>query len=134
MKVIVCLAATLSVIAASSAAAQHRPVVGEDVRKHVEEVLDRSGIVAAVDSVKARSTPEMERALRDLGMALSGLASRIAEDPQLRSSALQAASGMLGVAQVVVEEHSSVVQEVLRTTADELERRAVRPRADPDPR
>lgn len=120
MKGLIGLTTLLVLFSTHAAVAQQPPGTKAGVRGEVQDVLRRSGITAALDSIAATSTPELEQALDQLAAVLTGLASRIANDPELRRSSLQAAQGMIGIAQVVVEEQSKVLQDVLRAAAKEI--------------
>jgi hypothetical protein len=88
----------------------------------VEQAIEASGLVPALEAVAAAATPELERALDQLGAALSGLAARIANDAELRLSAARAARGLADVAEDVVVEQSLHLQEALRGLAERIER------------
>ncbi|MGH7449163.1 MAG: hypothetical protein ACRELT_16440 [Longimicrobiales bacterium] len=117
------LAALLVMAAAQPAAAQQDPKPEQPTRS-VEEVVESSGIVPALEAVAASATPELERALGQLAQTLAVLASRIAADPELRSSAVRAGRGMAEVAEAAVIEQSSALQDALRDLADRLEEMA----------
>lgn len=121
MKGMIVLAALLVLVAARPAEAQQPTATSADaVRVLEEEILGPKGLVTALDSIGTAAAPELERALGQLAAALSGIALKIASDPELRGSAVRAAQGLVGVAQVVVAEQSAVLQEVLRTAAEEI--------------
>jgi hypothetical protein len=128
MKSCIALAALLAALAASPAAAQ-QPAV-----ERAEAAPPTGPIAAAVDSAALAASPELEQALDQLTVALNGLVSRIANDPELRLAAAQAAQGMVGVAQIVVEEQSEVLQDVLRAAAEEIAALPGREPARRDPR
>jgi SAM-dependent MidA family methyltransferase len=114
------LAALLVMAAAQPVAAQQKPKPAEPTRS-VEDVVESSGIVPALEAVAASPTPELERALGQLAEALTVVAARIAADPELRSSAARAGRGMAEVAEAAVIEQSSALQDALRDLADRLE-------------
>lgn len=114
------IGALLVLVAAVPAAAQQDPTPPEPPRT-VEQVIDSSGIIPAVEAIAASATPELERALGELARSLAVLASRIAEDPELRSSAARAGAGMAEVAEAVLVEQSGALQEALRELADRLD-------------
>jgi ABC-type transporter Mla subunit MlaD len=87
----------------------------------VEQAIEASGLVPALEAVAAAATPELERALDQLSAALSGLAARIANDAELRLSAARAARGLADVAEDVVVEQSLQLQEALRGLAERIE-------------
>ena len=123
------LAALFVLMAAQPAAAQQdttraEPLGSSEPLRSVEQVIDSSGIIPAVEAIAASATPELERALGQLARSLSLIASRIAADPELRSSAARAGAGLAEVAEAVVVEHSGALQEALRQLADRLEERS----------
>jgi hypothetical protein len=106
---------------AGNVAAQEQKATGaEGIRAEVEGIVNRSGVVEALDSLAVASRPELERTLDALAATLNVFASRIANDPDLRESAVRAAQGLVGVAEVVVVEQSNVLQEALRAAADRI--------------
>lgn len=88
--------------------------------------MNRSGIAAALDSVVAVSTPELERSLEQLARNLEVLRSRIVNDPELRASALRAAQGLTEVAEALVIQQSKTLQDALRVAAERLEELSAR--------
>jgi hypothetical protein len=111
----------VTLLFAGSVAAQEQKAKGaEGIRAEVEGIVNRSGVVEALDSLATASRPELERTLEALTATLNVFASRIAADPELRESAVRAAQGLVGVAEVVVVEQSSVLQEALRAAADRI--------------
>lgn len=115
------LALLLVLLASDPAAAQQRGVERMDsIAGSIEDVVNRSGIITALDSVAAAATPELERSLEQLAQSLEIVRSRIMNDPQLRAAAIRAAQGLTDVAHVVVVEQSRVLQDLLRAAADRL--------------
>jgi hypothetical protein len=115
------LSLLIVLIANQPVAAQQDPLGKPDsVSVAIEEAIQRSGIVAALDSIAAATAPELERSLEQLAGTLESIGSRIASDPQLRMSAIRAAQGLTNVAQLVLVEQSRVLQEALRTAAERL--------------
>jgi hypothetical protein len=117
----------LAVLAAPAAAqqvpAQQAPAPGraEGAEARIERALEESGVVPAAEALGAAVGPELERAVADLATSLGAVLARVASDPELRSSALRAARGMVDVAEVTVVEQASLLQEVLRAAAEHLE-------------
>lgn len=72
------------------------------------------------DSVVLKSSPELERAVQELAVAMQALALKVATDPRLRSAAIDVASGFISVAQQAVTEQSVVLQEALRNAAQKI--------------
>jgi hypothetical protein len=102
-------------------AAQQSQDPARDTSVRIEQALEESGIVPALETLAAAATPELERTIADLAASLAGLADRIGRDPELRASANRAARGMVDVAAVVVTEQAGILQQVLREAADRLE-------------
>jgi ABC-type transporter Mla subunit MlaD len=120
-RIIVAAALSLVLFSADAAMAQERPAGTPDrVRADVEEIVERSGVVEALDALAAASTPELERTLDQLTATLNALTDRIVNDRELRVSAARAAQGMVEVANVVVVEQSHVLQDALRAAAEQL--------------
>lgn len=124
MKQILAPLAALFILAAAQPAAAQQDTTRAEPLGSVEQVIDSSGIVPAVEAIAASATPELERALGQLAHSLSLIASRIAADPELRSSAARAGAGLAQVAEAVVVEHSDALQEALRELAERLEERS----------
>lgn len=121
MKAFFGLAVLLAVFSPHSADAQVQgDTTRSDALQEVQEIIQRSGVVPALDSLALRSAPELEEALGSLATTLSALAERIANDRELRASALRAAEGVVTVAQHVVAEQSDVLLEALRTAAERI--------------
>ena len=72
------------------------------------------------DSLDLRTSPELQKSLEELGAAVQALALRIANDPQLRSAALQVATGFVTTAQQVVAENSTAIDEALKAAAERI--------------
>ncbi len=79
-----------------------------------------STTILAIDSLELKLTPELQKSLDDLARAVEALALRIANDPAVRSAAVQVATGFVTTAQKVVAEQSDVIQEALRTAAERI--------------
>jgi hypothetical protein len=75
---------------------------------------------AAVDTVDFKPSPELQKSLEELAAALQSLAMRIASDPQVKSAAMQVASGAVTTAQQVIAEQSVHIQEVLKAASDRI--------------
>ncbi len=111
----------ITLVFAGNVAAQEQKATGaEGIRAEVEAIVNRSGVVEALDSLATASRPELERTMEALTATLNIFASRIANDPALRESAARAAQGLVGVAEVVVVEQSEMLQEALRAAADRI--------------
>lgn len=76
--------------------------------------------IPPADSVKLKPSPELQKSLDELAAAVQALAHRIASDPELKSAAMQVASGLVNTAQQVVTEQSVVLQDALKTAAERI--------------
>ena len=85
----------------------------------------------AGDSLRIEITPELQRTLDELAASLERVGRRIANDPELRASAVRAAQGFVGVAQLMVVQQAEMLQEVLRTMSERLATLPVPPPAQP---
>ena len=114
------MAVVCALAAAAPAAAQEPP---REVQrpKSLEAAVDSSGIVPALEAVATSAGPELQRALGQLANTLGVLAQKVAENPELRTSAARAGRGMAEVAELAVIEQSAVLTEALRAMADRLE-------------
>jgi hypothetical protein len=74
----------------------------------------------ARDSIRVHVSPELQRSLDELAATLDRLGRRIANDPELRASAVRTAQSLVSVAQVVVVQQADVLQEALKTAAERL--------------
>jgi hypothetical protein len=124
MKRIILLAPLLALIVLAGPAAAQQPQ--QRPADRLEDVVARSGVVEAAEAIAAATQPELERTLDQLTSSLNLLFNRIANDPELRASALRAATGMATVAEALVDEQAKIVQEALKSAADALEEAARR--------
>ena len=74
----------------------------------------------AGDSVDFKLSPDLKKSLDGLAASVQALAARIASDPQIRSAALQVASGVVTTAHQVVTEQSVAIQSALKTAAERI--------------
>jgi hypothetical protein len=120
------VAVLLLTLSAGHAAAQRAPADPRTgtVRTEVEEIVERSGVIPALEALAEAVAPELERTAEQVTVTLNALARRIADDPELRASALRAARGGVEVAETVVLEQTTTLQEALRALAERLEARA----------
>jgi hypothetical protein len=118
---IMALAAALALLlAAAPAMAQEAPRTPDRVLGEIGQVVEESGIAAAIETVAAATVPALRESLAQLALSLGAVANRIAEDEELQSSLAVAGQGMLEVAEVVVVEQSGALQEALRAMADRI--------------
>jgi hypothetical protein len=128
------LALLLVCVAAAPALGQQTPDPRPDgVERQIEDIVQRSGLLAALESLVTASSPELERTMEQVAGTLELLASRIAGDAELRASAARASRSLADVAEEVVVEQSVVLREALRTAADRIEDLSV-PQTTRDPR
>jgi len=109
MKRIALLLVLVCGLAAASAARSQQP--GKE---------SPAGSKAQADTVDFTPSPELQKSLEDLAAALQALGQRIANDPQIRSAAMQVASGAVTTAQQVLAEQSVHIQDALKTAADRI--------------
>jgi hypothetical protein len=72
------------------------------------------------DSVSFKPSPELQKSLDDLAAAVQALAVKIASDPEIKTAAMQVASGFVNTAQQVVAEQSVAIQDALKTAAERI--------------
>jgi len=83
------------------------------------------------DTVSLKPSPELEKALEELAAAVQALALKIASDPQIKTAAMQVASGAVTTAQQVVAEQSVAIQEALKTAAERISAAQTNPHQRP---
>jgi hypothetical protein len=127
MKHVVMALAVLAAVSAAGPAAgqqagQEAPAApAQSASSALEQAIESSGIVPALEKAVATATPELERAMGELATSLASLVNRIASDRELRTSAARAGRGVAEAAEVVVVEQAVSITEVLRALADRLE-------------
>jgi len=72
------------------------------------------------DSVSFKPSPELQKSLQELALAVQSLAQRIASDPEIKAAAVRVASGLVTTTQQVVEEESGAIQQALKSAADKI--------------
>ncbi len=72
------------------------------------------------DSLQIKPSPELQKSLDELSVAVQALALRIASDPELKAAAMKVASGLVNTAQQVVSEQTVVLQGALKTAAERI--------------
>jgi hypothetical protein len=72
------------------------------------------------DSVSFKPSPELQKSLQDLALAVQSLAQKIASDPEIKAAAVRVASGLVTTTQQVVEEESGAIQQALKSAADKI--------------
>ena len=110
MKRLVLLLVLVAALATTSAARSQQPSVkAPDKRTSQRD-----------DSLKIKPSPELQKSLDDLAVAVQALALRIASDPELKAAAMKVASGFVNTAQQVVSEQSVALQGALKTAAERI--------------
>jgi hypothetical protein len=112
MKRLALLLVLVAALATTSAARSQQPAVKASAPdKHT---IQRN------DSLKINPSPELQKSLDELSVAVQALALRIASDPELKAAAMKVASGFVNTAQQVVSEQTVVLQEALKTAAERI--------------
>jgi predicted lipid-binding transport protein (Tim44 family) len=111
MKRIALLLVLLIGLAATSAARSQQPSTKTPPAKSP---------TAAKDSVSFKPSPELQKSLDDLAAAVQALAVKIASDPEIKTAAMQVASGFVNTASQVVAEQSVAIQGALKTAAERI--------------
>ena len=109
MKRIALLFVLIIGLSAASAARSQQPVPPGQ---------NRSTVVA--DSVLYKPSPELQKSLDDLAAAVQALAQRIASDPEIKTAAMNVASGFVLTAQQVIAEQSVAIEGALKTAAERI--------------
>lgn len=118
-------------LSAQAAAAQQPSATANDPSSAAQSNASaRAQARTAADSLRIEITPELQRTLDELAASLERVGRRIANDPELRNSAVRAAQGFVGIAEVVVVQQTAILQEMLKTVSDRL---ATLPAAQPQP-
>ncbi|HUF64913.1 MAG TPA: hypothetical protein VMM17_02970 [Gemmatimonadaceae bacterium] len=107
-------------ISAPAVAAQQPTGSGADPSVTPSSAPATAQARTAGDSLRIEITPELQRTLDELAASLERVGRRIANDPELRTSAVRAAQGFVGIAEVVVVQQAAILQEMLRTVSDRL--------------
>lgn len=119
MKFSLALPLALALVAAPPALAQNTASGAAQTKQpsDVSQPIARDSVTVALD---AKSTAELKKTLEELALTLDRLAQRVAEDPELRASAVRAASSFVGLAQILVAQQALVLQGVLDSAAERL--------------
>lgn len=110
MKRIALLFVLIIGLAATSAARSQQPVSSAQ-SKATQPVTD---------SVLYKPSPELQKSLDDLAAAVQALAKRIASDPEIKTAAMNVASGFVTTAQQVIAEQSVAIEDALKTAAERI--------------
>jgi len=109
MKRIALLLVLVLGLAAASAARSQSPASDPSAKSKAQR-----------DTIDLKASPELQKALADLANAIQALAQRIASDPEVKTAAMQVATGVVVTAQQVVAEQSVHIQEALKTAAERI--------------
>ena len=119
-------------LSAPAAAAQQPSTTANDPSPPAQSGARATGQArTAGDSLRIEITPELQRTLDELAASLERVGRRIANDPELRASAVRAAQGFVGVAQLMVVQQTEMLQDVLRTMSERLATLPAPPPAQP---
>ena len=110
MKRLALLLVLVAGLATTSAARSQQPSVKAPDKRTIQRD----------DSLKIKPSPELQKSLDDLALAVQALALRIASDPELKAAAMKVASGFVNTAQQVVSEQSVALQGALKTAAERI--------------
>ena len=72
------------------------------------------------DSVVFKPSPELQKSLDELSAAVQALAKQITSDPEIKTAAMNVASGFVTTAAQVIAEQSIAIEEALKTAADRI--------------
>ena len=109
------------VLSAPAAAAQQpSPSASEQSSTTQSSASARAQARTAGDWLRIEITPELQRTLDELAASLERVGRRIANDPELRNSAVRAAQGFVGIAEVVVVQQAAILQEMLKAVSERL--------------
>lgn len=97
-------------LAAASAARSQQPVTGNRAKT----------ATPAKDSVVFKASPELQKSLDQLAASIQALAQRIASDPEIKTAAMNVASGFVTTAQQVIAEQSGVLEDALKKAAQQI--------------
>jgi uncharacterized protein with von Willebrand factor type A (vWA) domain len=67
-----------------------------------------------------KPSPELQKSLDQLAASIQALAQRIASDPEIKTAAMNVASGFVTTAQQVIAEQSGVLEEALKKAAQQI--------------
>ena len=96
-------------LAAASAARSQQPVSSREAKP-----------VTPKDSVVFKPSPELQKSLDQLSASIQALAQRIASDPEIKTAAMNVASGFVTTAQQGIAEQSGVIEEALKKAAKQI--------------
>jgi hypothetical protein len=83
-------------------------------------VTDPAPAVRISDTLAVDVPAELQRTLDELAATLDRLGRRVANDPELRASAVRTAQTFVNVAQVMVVQQADVLAGMLKTIAERL--------------
>ena len=72
------------------------------------------------DSVVFKPSPELQKSLDELAAAVQTLAKQITSDPEIKTAAMNVASGFVTTAAQVIAEQSVAIEDALKTAAERI--------------
>jgi uncharacterized protein (DUF1501 family) len=108
MRRIALLFVLITGLAAASAARSQQPA-----NSHAKSATPK-------DSVVFKPSAELQKSLDQLAASVQALAQRIASDPEIKTAAMNVASGFVTTAQQVIAEQSGVLEEALKKAAQQI--------------
>ena len=97
-------------LAAASAARSQQPTTSGQSKTSTK----------AADSVVFKPSPELQKSLDELAAAVQALARQITSDPEIKTAAMNVASGFVTTAAQVIAEQSVAIEDALKTAADRI--------------
>jgi hypothetical protein len=97
-------------LAAASAARSQQPTTSGQSKTSTK----------APDSVVFKPSPELQKSLDELAAAVQALAKQITSDPEIKTAAMNVASGFVTTAAQVIAEQSVAIEDALKTAADRI--------------
>ena len=67
-----------------------------------------------------KPSPELQKSLDELAAAVQALAKQITSDPEIKTAAMNVASGFVTTAAQVIAEQSVAIEDALKTAADRI--------------
>jgi len=97
-------------LAAASAARSQQPIPSNPTKPSTK----------TTDSVVFKPSPELQKSLDELSAAVQALAKQITSDPEIKTAAMNVASGFVTTAAQVIAEQSVAIEDALKTAADRI--------------
>ena len=97
-------------LAAASAARSQQPLPSGQAKSST----------TVADSVVFKPSPELQKSLDELAAAVQALAKQITSDPEIKTAAMNVASGFVTTAAQVIAEQSVAIEDALKTAAERI--------------